>query len=53
MKLTNGRGVLMLKTLRREMLCINVKNTAVKCRVLMLKTLRGEMPCINVKNTTR
>ena len=43
----------MLKTLRGEMPCINVKNYAVKCRVLMLKTLRGEMQCINVKNTTR
>ena len=27
MKLTNGRGVLMLKTLRGEMPCINLKNT--------------------------
>ena len=33
------------------MLCINVKNTAVKCCVLMLKTLRSEMLCINVKST--
>ena len=44
----------MLKTLRGEMPCINVKkHYAVKCRVLMLKTLRGEMLCINVKTTTR
>ena len=31
----------MLKTLRSDMLCINVK------------TLRSEMLCINVKNTTQ
>ena len=31
----------MLKTLRSEMLCINVK------------TVRSEMMCINVKNTTQ
>ena len=52
----------MLKTLRNEVMCINVKNTtqgnvyecytpnAVKCCILMLKKLRSEM-YMNVINT--